>query len=160
MPRRSWTNLDSTLQRGLVNARATLGLANGLHELFSIRLAEAEEDLSIRSVRRKRGAFARRGREQDRRASQVGNCLRCLSTPSTRRSVNSRSSGGRERPLAEFDDQFIATPAHTLEDIGMKLDFLTVIADMKDGPNADVSDRMVFSLIRDIERMTDTKILR
>ena len=60
----------------------------------------------------------------------------------------------------QFDDQFIATPAHTLEDIGMKLDFLTVIADMKDGPNADVSDRMVFSLIRDIERMTDTKILR
>ncbi len=42
----------------------------------------------------------------------------------------------------------------------MKLEFLTIMADMKVGPSADVEDRMVFSLIRDIERMTDTKILR
>ena len=60
----------------------------------------------------------------------------------------------------QLDDQFIAAPAHTLEDIGMKLEFLTIMADMKVGPDADVEDRMVFSLIRDIERMTDTKILR
>jgi len=46
VPRHSWTNLDHLLRRGLGDARATLGLANGLHELFSIRLAEAEEDLS------------------------------------------------------------------------------------------------------------------
>jgi hypothetical protein len=66
--------------------------------------------------------------------------------------------GFRER--GKMDDQFIEAPAQTLEDIGTKLEFLTVMADLKVGPDADVSDRMVFSLIRDIERMTGTKILR
>lgn len=46
VPLHGWQNLDNILQHGLVNARATLGLANGLHELFSIRLADAEQDLT------------------------------------------------------------------------------------------------------------------
>jgi hypothetical protein len=33
------------MQRGLADARVAQGLANGLHELFARRLAEAEEDL-------------------------------------------------------------------------------------------------------------------
>ena len=79
--------------------------------------------------------------------------------PSFIRSSSTRDLHGGDRWL-QLDDRFIATPAHTLEDIGTKLDCLTVLADMKDDPNAEVSDRVVFSLIRDIERMTDTKILR
>jgi hypothetical protein len=58
----------------------------------------------------------------------------------------------------QLDDQFIATPARSLEDIGVKLKFLTVMADMKDDPDAEVPDRMTFSLLRDIERMTGAKL--
>jgi len=45
-PLHGWQNLDLVLQQGLGNARAVLGLASGLHELFALRLAEAEEELS------------------------------------------------------------------------------------------------------------------
>ena len=160
MPRRSWTNLDSILQRGLVNARATLGLANGLHELFSIRLAEAEEDLSIRAS----GANGELSPEEvESRIAELREWeTACDAVDAQHPKVSElqkAAEAANDRWL-QLDDQFIAAPAHTLEDIGMKLEFLTVMADMKDGPNAEVSDRMVFSLIGDIERMTDTKILR
>ena len=45
-PLHGWENLDSIMRRGLADTRAALGLANGLHELFALRLAEAEEELS------------------------------------------------------------------------------------------------------------------
>lgn len=45
-PRRRDANLEHFLQQGLADARAVLGLANGLHALFAIRLSEAEVDLA------------------------------------------------------------------------------------------------------------------
>jgi len=46
VPLHGWRHLDEIMRRGLGDARAALGLANGLHELFSIRLAEAEEEMA------------------------------------------------------------------------------------------------------------------
>ena len=45
-PPHGWQNLDRIMRRGLADSRAALGLAKGLHELFALRLAEAEEELS------------------------------------------------------------------------------------------------------------------
>ncbi|WP_428673813.1 hypothetical protein [Reyranella sp.] len=46
-PLHGWQRLDEIMRRGLTDARATSGLASGLHELFAIRLAEAEENLAM-----------------------------------------------------------------------------------------------------------------
>jgi hypothetical protein len=40
-------DLDRLMQRVLGDIRATLGLASGLHELFALRLAEAEQQLVL-----------------------------------------------------------------------------------------------------------------
>jgi len=45
-PLHGWRHLDEIMRRGLADARATLGLASGLCELFALRLADAEEYLA------------------------------------------------------------------------------------------------------------------
>lgn len=58
----------------------------------------------------------------------------------------------------ELDNQFADAPTHSLEDIGVKLKFFTKMEDMSDGEDANMPERLIFGLIRDIERMTGTKI--
>lgn len=54
---------------------------------------------------------------------------------------------------AELDDKFVDAPAHTLADIRTKLEFLFMVEDMKSTPDH-YPARLVFGLMRDIDRMT------
>jgi hypothetical protein len=58
----------------------------------------------------------------------------------------------------ELDQQFIAAPAHTLDDIAVKLRFLVMLDGLQDGDDADYGDRLVFGLLRDVGRMSGQKV--
>ena len=45
-PLHGWRHLDRILRAGLADSRAAQGLANGLHQIFALRLADAEVELS------------------------------------------------------------------------------------------------------------------
>ena len=88
VPLHGWRNLDEIMRRGLVDARATWGLANGLHELFSIRPADAEEEM------------ARLGRSFGDDGSRYSRQIKCRGSAYTGRRVGCAQAAcllGRER---------------------------------------------------------------
>ncbi|MCW5736339.1 MAG: hypothetical protein KIS73_19580 [Enhydrobacter sp.] len=57
-----------------------------------------------------------------------------------------------------LDTEFITAPVHTLDDMIVKLEFLAVMEDMSEDPSGRSPDQIVFGLIRDLKRMTGTKL--
>jgi hypothetical protein len=63
----------------------------------------------------------------------------------------------REDLYLDLDTQFIRAPAHTLDDLRVKLEFLAVMMDMREEEEIKSPDQIVCGLIRDIDRMTGRK---
>lgn len=57
----------------------------------------------------------------------------------------------------DLDKQFVLTPAVTLDDMIVKLEFLTTMKDMSEDPSGSDPDQVVFGLIEDLKRMTGAK---
>lgn len=57
----------------------------------------------------------------------------------------------------DLDKQFVLTPAVTLDDMIVKLEFLTTMKDMSEDPSGSDPDQVVFGLIDDLKRMTGAK---